>query len=204
MCARRMSIWCAWPQMLRLDFDLTGITTQVEKLAEVIQGAVRPAAQAAAQVYYDEMKIRAARSENGQGKGLLARSIFQKYVNDPRNSEPGVKATYHISWNKGKGTATPFAGHGQLIEYGWVQRYASYLDTQGRWWTAIRPEMRGKPKPKRSAPQAVKDAYYVLRKGGPIQHAPRSFLRATYDAKNQAAMAAADKELKERIEKAFL
>ena len=53
MCAKRMLIWCAWPQMLRLDFDLTGITTQVEKLAEVIQGAVRPAAQAAAQVYYD-------------------------------------------------------------------------------------------------------------------------------------------------------
>jgi hypothetical protein len=185
--------------MFKVEFDTAGITSQVDKLHEVIEGAIRPAAQAGAQVYYDEMRLRAGAIK---GSGKLARSVFQKYVKEL--SAPGQRARYHISWNKGKGTATPYAPHGQLIEYGWIQRYASYIGSNGHWYTEVRPEMRGKPKPKRSAPQSVKDAYYVLRKGGPIQHAPRSFLRATYEAKNAEAAAAVNKEMQERILKAFL
>lgn len=188
--------------MVSLKFDLDGITSQTDMLDEVIQGAIRSSAQAAAKVYYDEMKIRAAQSEKGTGKGLLARSIYQHYVKE--DSVPGKLAVYHISWNKGMGKQTPVAPHGNLIEYGWVQRYANYMDTTGRWWTAVRPEKMGTPPPKRRAPQAEKDAYYVLRKNGPIQHAPRSFLRATYDAKEQEALRAAQQELEERIMKAFL
>lgn len=187
--------------MLRVDFDLAGITTQVDKLAEVIEGAIRPAAQAAAQVFYDEVKLRASRIKNS---GRLSKSIYQRYMKEL--SITGTNARYHVSWNKGgtKGTQTQPAFHGQLIEYGWVQRYATYMDKKGNWWTAVRPEMRGKPKPKRRAPQAVKDAYYVLRKGGPIQHPPRAFLRSSYEAKKQEALAAADKEMQERILKAFI
>lgn len=187
--------------MLRLDFDLAGLTSRVDKLAEVIQGSIRPAAQAAAQVFYDEVKLRAGRTKNS---GRLSRAIYQRYMKE--RSVDGVNARYHISWNKGivKGTQTQPAFHGQLIEYGWVQRYATYMDKKGNWWTAIRPEMRGKPKPKGRASQAVKDAYYVLRKGGPIQHPPRSFLRSSYEAKKQEAVDAANKEMQERILKAFL
>jgi hypothetical protein len=185
--------------MLRLDFDTSGLTSQVDKLRQTIADSVRPAAQAAAQVYYDEMRLRAGAIKDS---GILSQSIFQKYVKE--RSLDGYSARYHISWNKGKGRATPVAFHGQLLEYGWLQRYASYLDKKGQWWTAVRPEMRGKPRPKRNASQAVKDAYYVLRKGGPIQHAPRSFLRATYEAKNTEAVKAAEKELQERILKAFI
>lgn len=184
--------------MLSVKFDTAGLTTQIDKLREVVQGAVRPAAQAGAQVYYDEMKLRAGAIKNS---GTLAASIFQKYVKE--NSLDGYNATYHISWNKGKGKATPTAFHGQLIEYGWIQRYASYLDKQGNWHTAVRPDKQGSPKPKGRASQAAKDAYYVLRKA-PIQHAPRSFLRATYDAKNAEALAAAEQEMQDRILKAFI
>ena len=197
--------------MLRVDFDLAGITTQVDKLRDVIQGAIRPAAQAAAQVFYDEVKLRAGRNKD---LGNLAASIYQKYVT--YQGSEWLYARYHISWRKGLYRPSvkkpqrggwgglPIAYHGQLIEYGWVQRYATYMDKKGNWWTAVRPEMRGKPKPKRRAPQAVKDAYYVLRKGGPIQHPPRSFLRASYEAKKVEAAAAADREMQERILKAFL
>jgi hypothetical protein len=60
-----------------------------------------------------------------------------------------------VSWNHRK------APHGHLVEFGHVQRYASYVGKDGNWYTAVRPEMRGKPKPKRGASQAAKDAYYV-------------------------------------------
>lgn len=188
--------------MVSLKFDYSDFDANSDRLKEVIQGAIRPAAQAAAKVYYDEMKIRAAQSEKGTGKGLLARSIYQKYVKE--DSTTGWNAVYHISWNKGRGGQTPAAPHGVLLEYGWVQRYANYMDTTGRWWTAVRPEMKGKPKPKSRSPQEEMDAYYVVRKKGSIQHAPRPFLRPTYEAKEQEALAAAQKEMQERLLKAFL
>lgn len=186
--------------MFKLEFDFDKLTAKLDRFGEVVEGAIRPAAQAGAQVFYDEVKLRASRIKNS---GRLAKSIYQRYMKEV--SVAGVNARYHISWNKGgtKGTQTQPAFHGQLIEYGWVQRYATYLDKKGNWWTAVRPEMRGKPRPKARASQAVKDAYYVLRKGGPIQHPPRSFLRASFEAKQQAALEAVNKEMQERILKAF-
>lgn len=192
--------------MLRVDFDLAGITTQVDKLAEVIEGAIRPAAQAAAQVFYNEVKLRAARaSEKGWGTGNLSKAIYQAYAKKYATPD---RAIYHVSWRRSltvfdQGAPTA-RSYGHLLEYGWLQRYATYLDKKGNWVTAVRPEMLGKPKPKRRASQAMKDAYYVLRKGGPIQHPPRAFLRSSYEAKKQEALAAADKEMQERILKAFI
>lgn len=188
--------------MLTFEFNPTGLTAQIDALHENIKAAVRPAAQAAAQVYYDEVKIRAARAEKGQGTGLLARSIFQKYVLE--RSLEGVKATYHISWNKGKGKQTPRAPHGHLIEYGWVQRYATYIGSDGEWYTAVQAKNRGKEAPwgkggAKRASQAVKDDWFVMRKNGPVQWTPKSFLRSSAEAMRQAAADALTQTLQDRL-----
>jgi hypothetical protein len=167
----------------------------------LVETSVVAATQAGAQVFYDEVKGRAQGFANS---GNLARSIYQYRNKDEQR--PG-HAQYKISWRKGgkakddasAPTGLPIAAHGILVEYGWLQRYQSYVGSDGQWHTAIRPEMRGKPAPKRRAAQSVKDAYYVLRKGGPIQHLPRSFLRAGYEAAKGRALDAARMEMEKRI-----
>ena len=47
----------------------------------------------------------------------------------------------------------------------------------GRFVVPVRPEAKGKKRPGRNASQAAKDAYYMPRKGGPIQIAARPFIR---------------------------
>jgi len=126
--------------------DLEGFINQSK---EKIQAAVRPAAQAGAQVLYEAVKSNAGRNKK---TGNLERSIYQKF-SESNSSE--LKATYHISWNQTK------APHGFLLEYGHIQRYKVYTGSDGKWYTAVRKAMQGKPKPSRRAPQAVKDAYYV-------------------------------------------
>lgn len=184
---------------MRVDFDVSGLMKQVKNLQQAVQEAVIPATQAAAQVFYDEVKLRAT---NLADTGNLAASIYQFRVKEEQR--PGY-ATYKVSWRKGRGktklgvaksgeekavAALPIAYHGALVEYGYIQRYASYIGSDGQWHTAIRPEKRGTPKPKGRASQAAKDAYYVLRKNGPVQHLPRSFLRSGYEAaKGRAAEA---------------
>lgn len=150
----------------RIDVDLGGLLRYVDELQEGCEVAVRPAAQAGAQVMYDLVKTNVAGL--GRVTGNLASSIYQVYSRD--NSGP-LRAEYHVSWNYRK------APHGHLVEYGHVQRYVTYLDKRGQWKTLVRPEMRGKPRPRRSAPLSVKDAYYVPLKGGPRLVGARSFLR---------------------------
>lgn len=140
----------------------------MDELADGAEAAVRPAAQAGAQVFYDLVKANVAKV--GRKTGNLAGSIYQVYSRD--NSSKAV-AQYHVSWNQKK------APHGHLVEFGHVQRYVVYIDKRGQWKTLVRPEMRGKPRPKRSAPLAVKDAYYVRLKGGPKLVGARSFMRST-------------------------
>ena len=148
---------------MTLDLSALGL----DELVAGAEEAVRPAAQAGAQVYYDRVKANVAKI--GRVSGNLAGSIYQVYSRD--NSGKGV-AQYHVSWNRRK------APHGHLVEYGHVQRYVTYIDKRGQWRTLVRPEMVGKPKPKRNAPQAMKDAYYVPLKGGPRVVGARSFVRA--------------------------
>lgn len=148
---------------MRLDLADLGM----DQLAEGAEEAARPAAQAGAQVFYDRVKANVAKL--GRVTGNLASSIYQVYSRD--NSAKG-RAQYHVSWNQKK------APHGHLVEYGHVQRYVVYIDKRGQWKTLVRPEMAGKPRPKRSAPQSVKDAYYVPLKGGPRVVGAKSFIRA--------------------------
>ena len=174
---------------MTISLDTGALNDIMDELGDAIEEAARPAAQAAAQVLYDEVNRNVA--SIGKVSGNLDASIYQAYSAD--NSGPG-SATYHVSWNAKK------APHGHLIEYGHIQRYASYIGKDGKWHTAVRPEMRGKPKPKRRASQAEKDAYYVLRPGGPVQVPARSFVRKVA-SKFPLALDAAQAELLKRIAK---
>ncbi|MEY5098886.1 MAG: hypothetical protein RJA36_1605 [Pseudomonadota bacterium] len=149
----------------RIDVDLSGLG--MDQLADGAEAAVRPSAQAGAQVFYDQVKLNVRGI--GRKTGNLDSSIYQVYSRDNSNK---ARAEYHISWNRKK------APHGHLVEFGHVQRYVTYIDKRGQWQTAVRPSMRGLPKPKRNAPQAVKDAYYVPLKSGPRIVGAKSFVRA--------------------------
>lgn len=146
---------------------IDGLLDDIDVEYAAIEAAARPAAQAGAQVLYDAVKANVRRL--GTKTGYLDGSIYQAY--SEKDSRPG-RASYDVSWNH------RIAPHGHLLEDGWIQRYAVHMGKDGKWYTLVRPEKRGTPKPKRSAPQSVKDAYYVLRPGGPIQHPARAFVRS--------------------------
>jgi len=192
-----------------ISFNLGAVEQQTQYLRKIVEDSVIEATQAGAQVFYDEVKTRAQGFAN---TGNLARSIYQYRNRDEQR--PG-HAQYKISWRKGgkkrnasasenKAMANlPVAAHGVLVEYGYIQRYASY-ERDGKWFTLVRANMRNKRRPKYNASQAEKDAYYVLRKGGPIQHLPRSFLRAGYEAAKGRALEAARAAMHRRINMGML
>lgn len=106
--------------MIDMKLDLSAITAQLDKITHAAEEAIRPAAQAGAQVYYTEVKLRAKRGNEvrhlkggiTRPAGLLAQSIYQVFSKDNSGKE---QATYHISWNKKK------APHGHLVEFGHSQ-----------------------------------------------------------------------------------
>lgn len=81
------------------------IVAQIEAIEQRFKDAIRPAAFAGAEVYYNEVMLRVPRRT-----GLLAGSIYMVHSED--NSTPGARETYHVSWNKKK------APHGHLLEFG--------------------------------------------------------------------------------------
>jgi hypothetical protein len=136
--------------MSMLSVDMASLDAMLDAMGDRADAAARPAAQAASQVLYDEVKRNV--SVIPQKTGRLSQAIYQVY--SVSNSGDG-RATYHISWNNRK------AKHGHLVEFGHVARYVTYVGKDGNFYTAKRPESRGKPKPGRGATQAEKDAYYV-------------------------------------------
>jgi HK97 gp10 family phage protein len=99
-----------------MKFDAAALNGALDELAKGSAEQVRPAAQAGAQVLYDEVKARAPVKEKAttrKGKvlppGALKASIYQVFSQD--NSGKG-HATYHGSWNAKK------APHGHLVEFG--------------------------------------------------------------------------------------
>lgn len=161
-----------------ISADLSGLNALLDELGTAAEAAARPAAQAAAQVLYDEVRSNVAKI--GKKSGNLERSIYQAFSKD--NSGVG-KATYHVSWNASK------APHGHLVEYGHLQRYRYFQGSNGQIRPMVRPGMDGKPRPGRRASQAVKDAYYVTLPT-PRQVAARPFLRPAASKFTQAIEAA--------------
>jgi HK97 gp10 family phage protein len=105
--------------MLKVEFDSSGLELQLEALQNKFAKAVRPAAQAGAQVLYDEVRLNAPRSEKAhftKGKkmsyqpGNLQAAIYQAY--NTQDSVTGQLASYTISWNKKK------AFYGRFVEFG--------------------------------------------------------------------------------------
>lgn len=135
----------------RMGVDIAGLLQSIEADKQAVAESVRPAAQAGAQVLYDEVKRRAPKSDkthyfygsqfkkdgtfygpDGSNRagpitpyspGNLQRSIYQKHVEDADKTGP-AKATYQISWNRKK------APYGGMVEFGHFQKYEVTYDKQ--------------------------------------------------------------------------
>jgi HK97 gp10 family phage protein len=169
---------------VHINVDMGQLDTLLDQLGNEVEAATRPAAQAAAQVLYDDVRANVARI--GTKTGNLSRSIYQVFSKD---NSPQGRATYHISWN------ARTAPHGHLVEYGHLQRYRMYQDKRGNVRPMVRAGMEGKPRPGRRASQAAKDAYYVTLPT-PIQVAARPFIRPAVQKFNVAVEAAKEELLK--------
>jgi hypothetical protein len=117
---------------IRVDSAALGL----DDLGARCDEAVRPAAQAMAQVLYEEVK-RNVTSRVKRKTGNLAASIYQAY--STRASSPG-HATYHVSWNPRK------APHGHLVEFGHVQRYEITFDPSTMRFTTHRDRPLATPR----------------------------------------------------------
>lgn len=113
-----------------VKLDTTPIDRLLDQLGDDIQEALRPAAQAGAQVLYDAVKRNVSNINTVTGN--LNNSIYQVYSDQ---SHP-YKAVYHISWNARK------APHGHLVEYGYIQKYRVIVDKNGDFKT-----LKSKPLP---------------------------------------------------------
>lgn len=100
------------------SLDLSSINARYDKLTAAARASVRPAAQAGAQVFYDEVRARAPvgdKPHSTKGKkftfqpGNLRAAIYQAFVQDESGE---TQATYRVSWNKSK------AFYGQFLEFG--------------------------------------------------------------------------------------
>ena len=170
---------------IRVNVDTAALSSMLKDLGDQVSDVLRPAAQAGAQVIYNQVKLNVGRI--GKNTGSLSDAIYQAF-----DSVASTKqfAAYGISWNAKK------APHAHLVEYGHVQRYQSRVGKDGKWYTMVRPSMRGKPAPKGRASQSEKDAYYVMRKGGSVQVAAQPFMRPALDKMPLAAKAIEDELMK--------
>lgn len=171
----------------KIAFDASSMDALLQGLGEDAAAAIRPAAQAAAQVLYDRVKQNVAAL--GRETGNLDNSIYQAH--SPENSRAGQREQYNVSWNHRK------APHGHLVEYGYLQRYRYYQDNQGRVRPMVRPGMDGQKRPGRHASQAEKDAYFVPLPT-PKQVPGKAFVRSAASA-IPAAQAAAEEEVVRRL-----
>lgn len=131
--------------MITAKFDFSRINKKLDGITQAAEKAVRPAAQAGAQVFYEELLARVPVSEKARrykGKtiqpGTLYRAVYQAYMNQISGD---AKASYRISWNKRK------APHGRLVEFGTSRMAAqpflrpSYDSGRDRAINAVRERM---------------------------------------------------------------
>ena len=102
--------------MISAKFNFSRINAKLDGITKAAEKAVRPAAQAGAQVFYEELLARVPVSKKARmykGRiiqpGTLYRSIYQAYMDQVSGR---ANASYRISWNKRK------APHGRLVEFG--------------------------------------------------------------------------------------
>lgn len=102
--------------MINLQFDFSKIFGGLDKITKAAEEGARPAAQAGAQVFYEEVQTRVPQSAkpHKSGKktytpGTLRKAVYQAYAD--KESGEG-KAKYRISWNK------QHAFYGKFVEFG--------------------------------------------------------------------------------------
>lgn len=102
--------------MISVAFDFSKLSAELDNITQAAEKAVRPAAQAGAQVFYDEVKQRVPVSAKAHksGKktynpGTLRKAIYQAFAD--KESGDG-RATYRISFNK------THAFYGRFVEFG--------------------------------------------------------------------------------------
>ncbi|MDB5847335.1 MAG: hypothetical protein JWP29_1087 [Rhodoferax sp.] len=161
-----------------ISMDTSGLEKLFDQLGEDAAAAVRPAAQAGAQVLYDA--VRANVAGLGKKSGKLAEAIYQAF--SPERSDP-TYAEYHVSWNSKK------APHGHLVEHGYLMRYKSYKGADGQVRLMVRPGMDGVQRPRRGDSRATKDAYYIPLPQ-PVQVAGKAFIGRAQSSMDQAFTAA--------------
>ena len=104
--------------MISIAFDFSKIAAKLDNITAAAEKATRPAAQAGAQVFYEEVQQRvpmSAKTHSTKGKkqtftpGTLRKAIYQAFAD--KESGDG-KASYRISWNK------THAFYGRFVEFG--------------------------------------------------------------------------------------
>jgi HK97 gp10 family phage protein len=152
---------------LSISVDLQDIGAELDATAEAIEAAARPAAQAGAQVIYEQARRNAPRSERahlfygkasrqappGQKKALafgpyqpgnLQKSIYQAFSKDSTKA----RAVYDVSWNP---RDVPYA---YMVEWGTVRAAAHPF---------MRPAVSAFPR----AEQSMRDRFFEeLQKSG--------------------------------------
>jgi len=146
---------------LHIEVDMGGVNALLQTIADDMSKATRPASQAAAQVLYDEVKRNVAKI--GKVTGNLDSSIYQVYS---KKNSTDWRSAYDDSWNK------QTAPHGHLVEYGHIQKFKSYIGSDGNWYTNKKALL---PQPK--------------------QVAAKPFMRPAISKFNEAMDAAKDKML---------
>ncbi len=180
-----------------MGLDLGDFNAMLSEMGDEIEDAVRPAAQAGAEVLYRAV----LRNIDGlSGTGNLKAAIYQAY--SKRESGP-LKATYFVSWRTSDAglnatgqpvrTGLPTTRHAHLVEYGYIQKYAVHLAPDGNWYTVVKPKYQGKTPPwelagRRTPRPAEAAEWYQPRKGGPVQVPGKFFMR---NAMSQSAAAEA-------------
>lgn len=102
--------------MISIAFDFSKIAAKLDNITKAAEQGVRPAAQAGAQVFYEEVKQRVPVSAKAHksGKktynpGTLRKAIYQAFAD--KESGDG-RAMYRISFNK------THAFYGRFVEFG--------------------------------------------------------------------------------------
>lgn len=154
---------------IQFSMDTSGLDRLLGEWGETLTQSAPAIAAAGAKVVYDEVHKNV--DSMGTKTGNLKKSIYRKLSEEKSDRAKG-KIVYNVSWNYKK------APHGRLLEWGWWQRYQVYVGLDGKWYTKIKPGVKGKvKKPGKNATQAQRDAYYVPMKGGPRYRQGYAFIR---------------------------
>lgn len=164
-----------------ISVDLGDLDQYMDSLADEAVAAARPAAQAAIQVIYDQIKLNAASIKSRSGN--LKNAIYQVY--SKTESKKGF-AVYQASWNYQK------APHGHLVEWGYLQRYKYYRDGEGKVRPMVRPGMEGRSRPQSGGRNLAELQAYYVTLPTPIHVPGKAFVRRAESSFDAAYLAAED------------